>query len=191
MSTRILPPLDLPPNAPDGAKAKAAEFALSLADVARCFGVSKQSVYEWATIGRRGPKDTRSGLPCLRIPSGSKQEPLRFRLVDAMAFADEHKLQFDPARLPLELQRRLKVGAYEPGAEPFPTVEDESISESQAAVQLGVSRTTLRQRRLAGKLNPALLMDAGRYSQLNVHRVLDGSLELKREPTISGREDER
>lgn len=180
MRRRTLPPLELPKGAPEAARERAAEFALSLADVAAGFSVSKQTAFDWATNGRMAPSGFRTQLPCLRIPAqGGKQPPLRFRLVDVKGFGVDHQMMFDELRLPLDLQRQMKVGAYAPGAG-YTVVEDEKISELDAATQLGMPRTTLAKQRRRGVLNPDLLAGGTRYSQLAVHRVLDGTLELHR-----------
>lgn len=180
----MLRPLELPEGAPELARKRAAEWALGTADVALLCGVSKQSAYEWARGGRVTEEGLRTVLPSLRAPGG-KQEPLRFRLTDVETFAKDHHLEFEPYNLPLVLQRRLRVGAY--GAadgliEDRLVVEDELISESAAARELGIGRSLLQKKRSQGKLNPAIRIEGSSYSQLDIWKVVDGELELELPP---------
>lgn len=174
-------PLQLPENAPELAKRRAAEYVLGLTDVAAMFGVSRQSVYEWAR-GGRATAGGRTVLPSLRAP-GSRQEPLRFRLADVERFADEQGLRIDPTRLRLALQHQLRVGAFggsmSESIEDRPVIEDELISESEAARCLGVSRSLLQKMRGSGRLNPAIRVEGSKYSQLDVWKVAYDQLELE------------
>lgn len=179
--TRVLAPLELPDNAPEAARRRAAEYALGTADVGLMFGVTKQAAYDWARGGRVTRDGLRTILPSLRAPGG-KQEPLRFRLADVATFAEEHNLTYDVRMLPLVLQRRLKVGAFDPILTERAVVVDELISESAAARELGVGRSLLQKLRSTARLNPAIHTDGAQYSQLDVWKVADGELELELPP---------
>lgn len=173
----MLRPLELPADAPDLARKRAAEYALGAADVAVMFGVTKQTAYDWARSGRVDGRGERSVLASLR-PPGGKQEPLRFRLADVAAFADAHALTFDVKLLPLRLQRRLGVGAFDPALTERAVVEDELISELSAAAELGIGRSRLNKLRTRGGLNPAIRVEGSSYSLLDLWKVADGELEL-------------
>jgi hypothetical protein len=177
----MIRPLELPADAPELARKRAAEWALGLVDVAAMFGITKQSVYDWARGGRIAPDGKRLVLPSLRAP-GSKQEPLRFRLADVQDFANAQYLTFDVTLLELPLQRRLGVGIF---AAPDgalldrATVADELVSEVVAADELGISRSRLQKLRAKGRLNPAIRVEGSKYSLLDVWRVAEGALELE------------
>jgi hypothetical protein len=178
-------PITLPESAPADARARAAEFVLSMSDVASVTGVTKQAVYFWARDGRRQLNGEISNLPHIQEP-GRKRAPLRFRWADLADFAAEQGIELNPFALPLQTQRLAKVGAYAPGFAFDPAAATEMISEAAAAEQLDVHRNNLARWRHAEQLNPQLriLVAADgrvRWNQADVHQVLDGKMPLRRD----------